>query len=416
MTIDQKNHNRLSNQVYQQQPQPQPQQQQHGSHAFGGYESGTADSDYADDDDDDDDDDEAGPGFGVYKDQPTNRTHYTNLSTRPSSSQTFDNQTRRTSQSSRVPLYPPQPILSPTSSNPHSPLRSNFNVNSSNSQYFNNPPLSPVKPNDRDLVPIPALGSDWEKDEGRRDREWDGKPKLKILDKSKLKNNTVDVLVKRLDDPKRRFNLWIRGDHSYWGWFNRWMGLSVVALLLLLATLLLIFLIPRQPSLLYNNQSLMNSDNLKDVKFNRNSPNSFEFQTKMNLALDGRNSYANFKVHSLQATIKDLWSTDGQAVDVARADRLEDGSDSLTVDHKKLTPFDLRMKFSYTANSKNDTLWNNWYASCGHIWPGNSTRPKLSQLGLIVKFKVSGLIGKEFSERTLIKDIDCPVELPANAA
>lgn len=253
---------------------------------------------------------------------------------------------------------------------------------------------------------MPALGSDWLVNESKRDKDWEGKDKL--IDKAKWSDRTKKVLD-RTSNVDHRCRDFFAGRLILAGWFNRWIALGLAIFLIIFAALLSFFLVPRLPTIAYNNQTTLLGDSSNGLSFEAQEPVNFRFNANINLAMEAHKSYVRPKISSLDVIIKDL-SSSSSAVEVARGSL----SKSLSISNKDYTPFDVDLNFRYSASSSKDLVWNAWHQACGHKWPGKEDRPTI-QIGVVVQFSVQGLIGT-FSERTILNNVTCPVELSASAA
>jgi len=362
-------------------------------HAFG--------SDSDDDQNNNSDSDDDGLGFNVYKDQPSN-ARYVNVASPPI---TPNGQPS-------VSMPQAQQALAPGS------LRNQSRTQLQQPPMYNyppedQPPQAPIKhsnpvyrPNPSDLVHMPELGSDWQKDESKRDKDWEGKDAL--INKTKWLNRKDKLLTKKAD-VDHRFKDFVAGRRNLGGWFNRFMALALLLFLLLIATLLSYFLVPRIPEVAYNNETPFTGDSTEGLSFQALEPVRFEFNGQINLAMMAKQSYVKPKTSHITVIIKDL-SSSGSPVEVGRGTN----SKTLAISTKEYTPFTVDLKLRYSASSGKDPVWTAWHEACGHKWPGKEDRPKL-QIGVIVEWGLQGRIGT-FSERTIINDFACPVELPANAA
>lgn len=263
----------------------------------------------------------------------------------------------------------------------------------------------PMEYKKSDLVHMPALGSDWAPDEGRNDKDWEGKPQM--IDKPKWANRKNEMANAQAG-VRNSIREWLAGRNKACGWFGRIQGLVLLVILLITLALMLYFFIPRVPSLAYNNQQLMVGDN-STASFKRADPIGFSFDAKINLAFDARNSYLSPKVSNLVVIVEDL-STAG-ALEIGRGNS---DQDVISLNTKDYTPFSATVHFKYSASAITDPLWSSYYTACAHMWPGNSTRPTVN-LAIGVSYKVSGISGEQF-ESTVLNSIGCPVELSANAA
>ncbi|EFP92483.2 uncharacterized protein PGTG_18308 [Puccinia graminis f. sp. tritici CRL 75-36-700-3] len=398
-----------------QQQQPQQQQQlrtkEQKQHAFG------ADSDDDDEEENNnnnnnnnsDSDEDDGLGFQVYKDQAST-PRYLNVNTGPPtpSSAQSNNMTAMQQQTKRggggvagsmmtgtTNRGPPSYRYPPEDSQQHSTMHSQIS-----------PTTMTYKPAPSDLVQMPALGSDWTKDESKRDKDWEGKDTL--IDKTKWLDRKQKIRSKKqvVDSQFRDF---LAGRRRLGGWFTRVMALVLLLFSLLLAVLLIYFLVPRVPEVAYNNETTFTGDSANGLSFQTLEPVRFEFNGKINLAMTAKSSYVQPKTSIITVIIKDL-SSAGNPVEVARGSN----SDSLSISNKEYTPFSVDLNFRYSANSSKDPVWTAWHEACGHKWPGKEDRPKL-QIGIIVLWSLKGRAGT-FEERTILNDFMCPVELPASAA
>ncbi|KAG0149439.1 hypothetical protein CROQUDRAFT_653751 [Cronartium quercuum f. sp. fusiforme G11] len=347
------------------------------AHAFG-----------AESDDESESDEDEGQGFNVYKDNPGSSRRYTNatnLNTEVYRDDPFTPPAR--GQHNNFPSSPSTLVNRPSPSDP--------------SELANK---KPVQINKADMVHMPALGSDWARDEAREDKDWEGKPG--VIEKSKWANRKK-ALASKQGTIGNSVQHWFSGKTKACGWFGRIHGLALLIFLLIGLALMLFFLLPRAPTLAYNNQTLFVGDN-STASFRRADPIGFSFDAKINLAFDGRNSYVGPKVHDLLVIVQDLGSS---AIEVGRG-TLDGGS--LKLSTKDYTPFSATVHFTHSASAVTDPIWASYYAACAHMWPGNSTRPTLN-LALGVSYSVSGLSGQQF-ESTTLNAIGCPVELSANAS
>lgn len=104
---------------------------------------------------------------------------------------------------------------------------------------------------------------------------------------------------------------------------------------------MLYFVIPRTPTLAYNNQALMSGDDAS-INWSR-TPANFTFNANMSLALDGRSSYVPPRVSNIQVVINDLGSTPGTV-------QVGTGTvSSLTASTKQYTPLNVPITFKYTC-------------------------------------------------------------------
>jgi hypothetical protein len=93
------------------------------------------------------------------------------------------------------------------------------------------PTTMTYKPSPSDLVQMPALGSDWTKDESKRDKDWEGKDTL--IDKTKWLDRKQKIRSKKqvVDSQFRDF---LAGRRRLGGWFTRLMALVLLLFSLLL--------------------------------------------------------------------------------------------------------------------------------------------------------------------------------------
>ncbi|KAH9473409.1 hypothetical protein Pst134EA_000482 [Puccinia striiformis f. sp. tritici] len=366
---------------------PAPSNQQHHhhhqnnkneQHAFG------ADSDDEEKSIDSDEDDEL--GFQVYKDQASN-TRYVNVaSTNPTPPPNLGIVGRGISQQRLPPApyqYPPE-----------------------EQQPQHHQPVA-YKPKKSDLVHMPQLGQEWDKNESKNDKDWDGKDKL--IDKAKW-NNRKSVLLNKKSHLDNSFKSFWKGDSNLFGWFNRIIAIILILFLLLLATLLVYFLVPRTPTIAYNNEKTFEGNSVEGLSFQVIDPIKFDFNGKINLAMTATTSYVKPKTTGITVILKDL-SSAGAPTEIARGVN----NTPVIVDTKEYTPFTVDLKFHYSANSIKDPIWSSWHEACRHKWPGTGDRPTI-QIGIIVQWSLSGRLGSTFEERTIINNFNCPVELPTNAA
>ncbi|KAH9823787.1 hypothetical protein DFH28DRAFT_943616 [Melampsora americana] len=355
-------------------------------HAFG---------DDSDDDDeqpalnDSDSDEDDGQGFGVYKDNPETDKRYKNNN--------ITSNVYRDDPYSQNQNDPNRYSNSPSTTLGGTP---NYLQNGGSGSF-----KKPMEYKKSDLVQMPALGSDWAPDEGRFDKDWEGKPQM--LDKPKWTQRKHEIANVQTGF-KNSIRDWLMGRKKACGWFGRIQGLVLLVILLIALALMLFFFIPRVPTLAYNNQQLMVGDN-STASFKRADPIGFSFDAKMDLAFDAKNSYLGPKVHNLVVIVQDL-SAAG-AIEVGRGNS---DQDVISLSTKDYTPFTATVHFRYSASAITDPIWSSYYAACGHMWPGNSTRPTLN-LAIGVSYKVSGISGDQF-ESTVLNSIGCPIELSANSA
>lgn len=402
----------MSNSQHYQQTQeitsPTPRHPPQNQHAFG-----DGNSDDSDDDDDDDDDD---TGFQVYKDQPANARYTSVTPVSPldpptnTSQRSFMNHhpaafssSSSPARSSAAPPPPPPPSRGTRHTGGHAHYPPDDTTSSSFHKYNNN--NSQQLPA-TDLVHMPALGSDWDKNEARLDKDWEGKDTL--INKQKW-NNRKDKLAARKSTLRTLLTDFFAGRRNLFGWFNRFMAFGLLLVLILLAFLLSYFLVPRIPEVAYNNETPITGDSTSGLVFQTVDPVRFEFRGKINLAMTAPASYVDPKTSQVTVVIKDLSST-STPVDVARGTL----STPVKISRKEYSPFSLDLLFRYSASSVKDPVWAAWHEACAHKWPGKEDRPKLS-LGIIVQWQLQGRAGT-FEERTVLNDFVCPVELSASAA
>ncbi|WAR52263.1 hypothetical protein PtB15_1B704 [Puccinia triticina] len=349
----------------------------HTQHAFG-----------ADSDDDDDEhgsaSDDDGLGFQVYKDQASH-ARYADATSAPSTPGAQPHSMAPAQQPPRaapVCRYPPEE---------HPPIQH------SNTAY---------KPAPADLVHMPALGDDWTKDESRRDKHWEGKDSLANKHKWRGRKHKLLLTQAAVGAGLRAF---LAGRRRLGGWFSRFMALGLLLVLLLLATLLAYFLVPRVPELAYNNAQTFEGDSGPGLSFQTLDPVRFAFAARINLAMQAKTSHVRPRTQAISVIIKDL-SSAAAPVEVARGTTTQ----SVAIDTKDYTPFAVDLAFRHSASSSKDPVWTAWHEACGHKWPGKEDRPTL-QIGIIVQWSLKGRLGT-FEERTILNDFRCPVELPANAA
>ncbi|POW07570.1 hypothetical protein PSTT_08177 [Puccinia striiformis] len=193
------------------------------------------------------------------------------------------------------------------------------------------------KPKKSDLVHMPQLGQEWDKNESKNDKDWDGKDKL--IDKAKW-NNRKSVLLNKKSHLDNSFKSFWKGDSNLFGW----------------ATLLVYFLVPRTPTIAYNNEKTFEGNSLEGLSFQVIDPIKFDFNGKINLAMTATTSYVKPKTTGITVILKDL-SSAGAPTEIARGVN----NTPVIVDTKEYTPFTVDLKFHYSANSIKDPIWSSWH-------------------------------------------------------
>lgn len=77
------------------------------------------------------------------------------------------------------------------------------------------------------------------------------------------------------------------------------------------------------------------------------------------------------------------------------------------------TPSVIDIDFFYRGRNDSDTTWLDFYNSCSHKY-ATVDRPGLD-LSVVINMKIRGLVGTKRTGTTM-KDLVCPIELPANQA
>jgi hypothetical protein len=85
---------------------------------------------------------------------------------------------------------------------------------------------------------MPALGSDWDKNEARLDKDWEGKDTL--INKQKW-NNRKDKLAARKSTLRTLLTDFFAGRRNLFGWFNRFMAFGLLLVLILLYVQIILF-------------------------------------------------------------------------------------------------------------------------------------------------------------------------------
>jgi hypothetical protein len=242
-----------------------------------------------------------------------------------------------------------------------------------------------------ELVTVPALGPEWQRDE--------------------LRNMTGAVKREQKAESRRQaWKEWNRGHRGICGkWFTKRMLIIFLFVLCCVIGIILAFTVPRVPSIALNTETpLANATgSWKDAiptTFSR-SPTNFSFAGFADLQIDTTANFLPLTFNNLEATVYD-YDTGVQI-----------GTGSLghwTFPAKAYTNFQLPLNFTYSAVNTSDATWTAWYDACRNAADDvGGVRPSVS-FQLSLKMDIVGLVTKP----TLTSEASnaaCPVELAENA-
>ncbi|KIY62176.1 hypothetical protein CYLTODRAFT_361871 [Cylindrobasidium torrendii FP15055 ss-10] len=243
-----------------------------------------------------------------------------------------------------------------------------------------------------ELVTVPALGAEWQKDElrdmtkgGRREKKAEGR--------------------------RAHWQQWRRNERGMCGHYFKFRFTVWLLFALCCAVgIILAFTIPRVPAWNINdNTPLANATgDWKDAipaQFSR-APANFSFPAFANLQVYTGGNFLPLKFSHVYATVYDL-NTDRQVGDGDLG--------SYTVPAKEYTQIQLPLNFSYVATNDSDTTWKNWYDACKNkASTTTGTRDGL-KFRLELEMRINGLIGSRRTSTT-VASANCPIELAINAA
>jgi len=242
-----------------------------------------------------------------------------------------------------------------------------------------------------EMVTVPALGPEWQRDE--------------------LRNMTkAGRREKKTESRKHAWKEWNRGHRGMCGkWFTKRMLVVFLFILCCCIGLILAFTIPRVPVFAFDTDTpLANATGAWKAAiptiFSR-SPTNFSFAGFADLQIDTTSNFLPLTFNNLEATIFD-YDTGVQI-----------GTGNLghrTFPAKKYTSFQLPLNFTYSAVNTSDTTWTAWYDACRNaINDVGGTRPGVS-FKLDLKMDIAGLVTKPTTSAE-VSNAACPVELATNA-
>ncbi|OCH87333.1 hypothetical protein OBBRIDRAFT_796310 [Obba rivulosa] len=242
-----------------------------------------------------------------------------------------------------------------------------------------------------EMVTVPALGSEWRKEELYGEMKKDRKEAAR-------------------EARARKWKEWKRGERGMCGrYFTRKFTVWFVFILCVVLGITLAFVIPRVPSFELNSEtplvSATGSFNASiPVEFNR-FPANFSFPATAALQADTTSSYLPVDIKNIQASVFDLQTSRQVAIG---------NSGHLNLPAKGFPLVNIPLNFSYVGSNDSDQTWVNWYNACRNKANyASGSRPPI-QFRLILSMDILGLIGSH-STSTTVNDAPCPIELPLNS-
>lgn len=242
-----------------------------------------------------------------------------------------------------------------------------------------------------ELVTVPALGPEWQRDE--------------------LRNMTGAAKREQKAESRRHaWKEWNRGNRGICGkWFTKRMLVIFLFVLFCIIGIILAFTIPRVPAFAFNTDTpLANATgSWKDAipTVFSISPTNFSFPGFADLQVDTTSNFLPLTFNNLDATVYDLDTG------------VQIGTGSLghwTFPAKAYTNFQLPLNFTYSAVNTSDATWTAWHNACKNAAtdPGG-VRPSVS-FQLSLKMDIAGLVTHPTTS-VEVSNAACPVELPQNA-
>ncbi|KAL4249803.1 hypothetical protein ABKN59_006610 [Abortiporus biennis] len=226
-------------------------------------------------------------------------------------------------------------------------------------------PTGPVE-----MVTVPALGPEWNKDEMRQ---------------MTRKGRGEAGRERRA----QKWKEWKRGERGMCGrYFTRKFTAWFLFGLCVAIGIILAFTIPRVPGFQFNSDTPLISAN---GTFNASIPTQFS-RTPANFSFP---AYADLKV-------------DTGSRQVGSGD-----SGALTLPAKSFPIVNLPLNFTYVATNDTDQTWANWHSACINKALDTDGRPPL-QFRLLISMDIVGLPGKH-NDGTQVTNAPCPIELPMTA-
>ncbi|KAF9068579.1 hypothetical protein BDP27DRAFT_1326954 [Rhodocollybia butyracea] len=238
-----------------------------------------------------------------------------------------------------------------------------------------------------ELVTVPALGPEWQRDE--------------------LRNMTkAGRREKKSESRQEAWKQWHRGQRGICGkWFTRRMLVFVLFGLCVVIGIILAFTIPRVPMFAFDTSiPLANATGAWNAsipsEFSR-SPANFSFPGFANLQVNTASNYLPLTFNHLRASVFDL----DTGVQVGSGDL-----GHRTFPAKTISSFQLPLNFTYLAVNDTDTTWLNWYNACRNAAndPGG-VRPAV-KFNIVLNMDIAGLPNKP-SVSAPISNANCPIEL-----
>lgn len=243
-----------------------------------------------------------------------------------------------------------------------------------------------------ELVTVPALGPEWQRDEMR--------------DMTKAGRREKKAAARR-----ERWKAFNRDQTGLFGrkWLTRKRVLVGLFVLCVIIVIVLVFTIPRVPSVLFNGdhplQGATGSWNTSVPTEFSVSPATFSFPAFAALQLDTGSTFVPITFTHLRAQVVD--STTNALV--ATGDLGHQ-----TVSPKSFVNVQLPLNFTYSAVNSSDLTWATWHKACSNklLFP-EAARPGLN-FRLVLEMSIVGLVGTQGTS-TQISNAPCPIELPTNS-
>jgi hypothetical protein len=243
-----------------------------------------------------------------------------------------------------------------------------------------------------EMITVPALGPEWKASEMR------GMTKRGKREQEKERS-------------QQRWKEWRRGERGLCGkYFTRQFTVFFIFGLCIAVGLILGFCIPRVPGFAFNQTTPLKratgAFNASIPTIFSRAPANFTFPAYADLQVDGNSNYLPIHFNHLSASVTDLQS----GIQVASGNLY-----SYSVPAKEYTPIQLPLNFTYIATNDTDTTWVTWYDACKNKQLStNDTRPGLN-FRMTLFMTIRGLPGSSQTSSQFV-DVNCPIELPVNAA
>ncbi|KAF8631041.1 hypothetical protein AX15_002649 [Amanita polypyramis BW_CC] len=243
-----------------------------------------------------------------------------------------------------------------------------------------------------EMVTVPALGSEWSKDE------------LRDMTKSGRKE-------KKAESRREAWKAWNRGERGMCGRHcTRKVFVFAMFILCVLVAVALAITIPRVPGFAFSNESPLTNatgswKSTIPTGFSR-FPANFSFPAYAALQVDTGGNFVPLTFTHLRANIYDLQTN----MKVATGDL-----GKKTFQPKALTDILLPLNFTYVAINDSDQTWVNWYNACKNSGTySNGSRPP-AQFRILLTMNIFGLPSTS-STSAEVSNAACPIELPVNSA